>query len=178
MTLKQAAKGAFSWTKQHLVEVLNLLALMGVLLTIFYAHRQLADARRTAEAMSLFALKADLGQSQRRYYDSLTAYGTPDSNRYWDVTMSTVGYLITIEYACRLYLDDLLGDEAERFLEVVIEDDLKFLGPFNEDGRLVLDSDEGVSVPWVDPANPETHNDLYPRTLECAEHLGVSIGTD
>ena len=88
-------------------------------------------------------------------------------------------HLLTIEYACSLYLGDVLGEEARRFLETVITDDLEFLtadathffSPY-QDGRLVLGKHN--SVPWVHLDNPRA--DPYRNTLPCAERLGVSIG--
>lgn len=179
MALK-VTEATFSWAKKHIVEVLNLLALLGVLLTIYYAHSQLQEARRTAEASSLFALKADLDESRRHFYGPLlTAVDSTDSQaaRISHLRMNLVNHLLTIEYSCRLYLDEMLGEEAERFLEVIIKEELNFLGDSHwgyENGEVVLSDDN--RVPWVDPDAEGTDPD-YPRTLECADRLGVSIGS-
>ena len=88
-----------------------------------------------------------------------------------------IDHLLTIEYSCALYLNGVLGEDASRFLETVIAEDLRFLGntgmfSIYENGDLVIKEDATVS--WVDP-NGEP-NPLYPKTLECAERLDVKIG--
>ena len=182
-TAADAAKAALSWTKKHVIEVLNLLALTGVLVTIYYAHSQLQEARRTAEATSLFALKSDLTESRRRLYSELLAIWKLNGLNSQELqlaalTMNLEEHLLTIEYSCRLYLDETIGEAAGRFLETVLREDLRFWGSTGmfgsyAGGNVVLDDDH--SVEWVDPGNPEP-SVRYPRTLECAKRLGVRIG--
>ena len=179
-----AARATFSWTKKHVIEVLNLLALAGVLITIIYAHSQLREARRTAEVTSLFALKSDLGESNRRLYSQLPRVWElngldPQKVPLAALTTNLQDHLRTIEYSCSLFLDEMLGEKAGRFLEAVLREDLRFWGSADPmmglygDGGVYVDDD--YFVEWVDPADPQPSL-LYPRTLECANRLGVRIG--
>ena len=180
--LKDVARPAMKYA----FALMNFLALVGVLVTISYAHAQLQEARRVAAVTSLLALKSDVTESRRRVYDLFTKGAAIQEDEKDKLTalvqefrLNVLDHLLTIEYSCSLYLNDVLGKEARRFLEAVITEDLKFLGgtyelvSFYKNGELVLG--EYDSVPWVDPKNPEAQT-RYPNTLQCAKRLGVSLG--
>ena len=168
---------------KHIIELMNFCALVGVIVSIFYAHTQLQEARQSAAVNSLLALKSDITESRRRVYNSLVTVWSnrqesDQDDKLQALRMDLMDHLLTIESSCTLYLNDVLGEEARRFLEAVIAQDLEFLGdpdpPFSfyVNGDLVLDKDN--SVPWVDPEGEP--NPLYPNTIECAKRLNVSIG--
>ena len=60
-----------TWIKNHVIELMNLCALVGVIVSIFYAHTQLQEARRIAAVTSLVTLKTDVTDSRRGVYESL-----------------------------------------------------------------------------------------------------------
>lgn len=173
-----------TWIKKHVIELMNLCALVGVIVSIFYAHTQLQEARRIAAVTSLITLKSDVTDSRRGVYKTLMDVHRKEGkfDDFLDTDLiafrqNLIDHLLTIEYSCALYLNGVLDEDARRFLETVIAEDLEFLGDtgmysFYENGKLVIQEDH--TIRWVDP-NGEP-NPLYPRTLECAERLKVRIG--
>lgn len=171
------------WVKKHAIELMNLCALVGALLTVMYAHWQLQHSRQVSALTSLLTLKSDVVESRRSVRDFLVAgvdrEKAPSRRELLAFRLDLLDYLLTIEYSCTLYLNGVLSKEAVRFLKDEITGDLELLGDtdpmfgFYEDGNLVLSDD--ISVEWVD-RNDREASSHYPNTLKCAESLGVKIG--
>lgn len=177
------------------------IASLGVVLGLFYAHRQLDEARRSAEVSTLMSIRAEITESRRRVYGGgwgegysdllgLRALPEYDESSEEDFAAATRllfenrvlfdlrDHLRTLEFSCGLYIAGELPARAARFVEEILRTDIDYLGtwgtPYYENGSIVVSVEHELQISWVKPSDEEHEgNAAYPNTLRCMRQFGI-----
>ncbi len=175
--------------------ILNLLALIGVVTTIIYAHNQFSESKRAVSLNSLSALYETYTRSRIRLFSWISETYLSNDSGYITDNVSTHeeiltrlylhDYLQVVELTCDFYIDAVFEEEVRMIFESNIKEDMKFLLLFYVEegvngGHLVINGEpsSAVSVPWIAPrdaTDEDRRTDEYPITKKCFEEMKIEI---
>ena len=168
-----------AFVRAHL-DVANTLALAGLLFAVGLARVEIVETRRAFSLSSLSTIRQDYAESVWQYYkwvfDNADLLGREDHVCAGDPIaiahrVLTIEHLHNIDYACGLYLGDLLGEEAKTWFKSILTIDMETLmWSYTSAGR--IETPDGSGIAWVLPG--EESRD-YPSTAKCVKELNIPL---
>ena len=179
--------------------ILEITGLIFVVAALGYAGVQLSDARRAAALGALSTIKQDYFASRMQYYlwffgglggvdPSFDSLSTEEQERkiqemsddyFWQMEfrLRSTELLHNIEFACNMYVKDLLDEDAKRLVRQYVEEDVRLLTIWldydAETGRLEFAEDE--SIAWIRPGATLEYQQDYYYTARCMKDMGIQL---